>query len=187
MKKNHVCPYWMGYFLVNPLRKLIHNPLRILGPYIRPGMTVIDYGSAMGYFSIPLAKLVGKQGKVFCFDIQDKMLEKLIHRANKAGVGEIIVPRLITANGNSNQIDSQEAVFTLLFAVAHEVPDQGKLFSFLSHKMKINALLLFAEPMGHVSFKSFRQSVLLAEKEGFRKVRDLAIRKSHAILLEKYR
>jgi SAM-dependent methyltransferase len=187
MEKKHVCPYWMGYFLVNPLRKLMHNPLRMLGTYIRPGMTVIDYGSAMGFFSIPLAKMVGEKGKVFCFDIQDKMLEKLISRAMKARVGEIIVPRLITNHGNSNQMANQTADFTLLFAVAHEVPEKAHLFSFLSSKMKINALLLFAEPRGHVNDESFRQSVLLAEKAGFRKVRDPAIRKSHAILLEKYK
>lgn len=185
MEKNHVCPYWLGYFLINPIRKLMHNPKRILGTYIRPGMTVIDYGSAMGYFSIPLAKMVGKQGKVFCFDIQDKMLEKLISRARKARVEEIVVPRLITANGNSNQMANHTADFTLLFAVTHEVDDKVQLFSFLSRKMKINALLLFAEPRGHVNAVSFKQSVLLAEKEGFRKVRDLEISKSHAILLEK--
>jgi ubiquinone/menaquinone biosynthesis C-methylase UbiE len=187
MEKNHVCPYWMGYFLVNPIRKLIHNPERLLGTYIRPGMIVIDYGSGMGYFSIPLARMVGKQGKVFCFDIQYKMLEKLINRARNSRVEEIIIPGLITANDNSNQTSNQNVDFTLLFAVTHEVFDKEQLFSFLSRKMKLNALLLFAEPRGYVNTESFRQSVLLSEKEGFRKVRDLKIRKSHAILLEKFK
>jgi 2-polyprenyl-3-methyl-5-hydroxy-6-metoxy-1,4-benzoquinol methylase len=187
MEKNHVCPYWMGYFLMNPMRKLMHNPRRILGTYIRPGMIVIDYGCAMGYFSIPLAKMVRKQGKVFCFDIQDKMLEKLISRAMKARVEEIVVPRRINSSDNSNQMSNQTADFALLFAVAHEIADKAQLFSFLSSKMKTNALLLFAEPRGHVKTGSFTQSVLLAEKEGFRKVRDLKITKSHAILLEKFK
>ena len=187
MENNHVCPYWMGYFLVNPMRKLIHTPGRMLGTYIRPGMIVVDYGSALGYFSIPLARMVGKNGRVFCFDVQNKMLEKLIIRARKARVEEIIVPRLITGKDDSNKMKDQTADFTLLFAVAHEVDDKGQLFSFLSRKMKANALLLFAEPRGHVNTESFRQSVLLAEKAGFRKVRDLKISKSHAILLEKFK
>ena len=71
----HVCPYWIGYFLINPFRKYIHNPQEILGEYIKPGMKVIDYGCAMGYFSLPMAKMVGESGKVYGFDIQDKMPE----------------------------------------------------------------------------------------------------------------
>jgi 2-polyprenyl-3-methyl-5-hydroxy-6-metoxy-1,4-benzoquinol methylase len=185
MENNPVCPHWMGYFLVNPMRKLVNNPNRMLETFIRPGMIVIDYGCAMGYFSIPLAKMVGKQGKVFCFDIQDKMLEKLMRRAMKAGVKEIVVPRLITGKNDLNKMQNQMADFALLFAVAHEVVNKAQLFSFISLKMKTNSLLLFAEPRGHVTAVSFMHSVLLAEKEGFRKVRDLEINQSHAILLEK--
>jgi 2-polyprenyl-3-methyl-5-hydroxy-6-metoxy-1,4-benzoquinol methylase len=51
----HVCPYWAGYFLANRLRKLLQNPYKILAPYVRPNMTVLDVGSAMGFFSLPLA------------------------------------------------------------------------------------------------------------------------------------
>jgi hypothetical protein len=36
----HVCPWWGGYFIDNPLRRLFHNPEKIVGPYVQPGMTV---------------------------------------------------------------------------------------------------------------------------------------------------
>jgi hypothetical protein len=52
---NHVCPWWLGYTFILPIRKYQHNPEQILGPHIKEGMTIMDYGSAMGYFSIPLA------------------------------------------------------------------------------------------------------------------------------------
>ena len=55
----HVCPFWVGYLLLSPVRKLITNPDRILEPYVRSGMTVMDAGTAMGFFSLPLAELVG--------------------------------------------------------------------------------------------------------------------------------
>jgi hypothetical protein len=38
---SHVCPWWGGYFLDNPLRRLLHDPEKIVGPYLRPGMTVM--------------------------------------------------------------------------------------------------------------------------------------------------
>ena len=40
----HVCPWWGGYFIDNPLRRLLHNPDKIVGPYVMPGMTVMDVG-----------------------------------------------------------------------------------------------------------------------------------------------
>ena len=55
----HVCPWWGGYFIDNPLRRLLHNPEKIIGPYVRPGMTVMDVGCGMGFCSIAMAKIVG--------------------------------------------------------------------------------------------------------------------------------
>lgn len=33
-----VCPVWIGYFLLSPLRKLFQNPNKILSPYVKDGM-----------------------------------------------------------------------------------------------------------------------------------------------------
>jgi 2-polyprenyl-3-methyl-5-hydroxy-6-metoxy-1,4-benzoquinol methylase len=185
MENRHVCPWWLGYFLINPLRKYVHNPEKILGNYILSGMKVIDYGSAMGHFSLPMAKMVGTQGKVYCFDIQKKMLAKLTRRAKNAGMEKIIESRLITNDDSSYSDLKQTADFTLLFAVAHEISDREQLFALLAGIMKNKALLMFAEPAGHVSFKDFEQSVSLAEKAGFRKLTPLKINRSYAILFTK--
>ncbi len=58
----HVCPWWGGYFLDNPLRRLLHNPAKILGPYVKAGMRVMDVGCGMGFLSIATAKMVGDGG-----------------------------------------------------------------------------------------------------------------------------
>ena len=55
----HVCPWWGGYFIDNRLRRLFHKPEKILGPYVRSGMTVMDVGCGMGLFAIAMARLVG--------------------------------------------------------------------------------------------------------------------------------
>lgn len=47
-KGNHVCPWWLGYTFIFPIRMYQHNPEKILGSHIKEGMTVMDYGCAMG-------------------------------------------------------------------------------------------------------------------------------------------
>jgi len=59
---SHVCPWWSGYFIDNPLRRLIHEPGMIVGPYVKPGMTTVDVGCGMRLFSIAMAKMVGVHG-----------------------------------------------------------------------------------------------------------------------------
>ncbi|HOD13633.1 MAG TPA: hypothetical protein PK307_09635 [Spirochaetota bacterium] len=40
----HICPWWAGFILVHPLRKIKQDPHRILSPYVREGMVVADAG-----------------------------------------------------------------------------------------------------------------------------------------------
>lgn len=186
MENNHICPWWMGYFLINPLRRFSDNPEKMFQPYLKPGMTVIDYGCAMGYFSIPLARMVGPSGKVHCFDIQDKMLKKLNERTRKRNLQKIISSHLIQRN---NETDfkrlEQSADFALLFAVAHEVPDQKKLFKTIHRMLKAGSLLYFAEPPLHVKPEDFNQSVSYAEQAGFILEKSIMNSKSHSVLLRK--
>jgi len=124
MEKVHVCPWYIGYFLLNPLRKAMQSPEEILGAYVKEGMQVIDYGSAMGFFSLPMAKMVGPSGRVVCYDVQEIMLRKLAARARKAGLEGIIEPRLVDGKPVLKGEGATKADFALLFAVAHEVPDK---------------------------------------------------------------
>jgi ubiquinone/menaquinone biosynthesis C-methylase UbiE len=183
-QNNHVCPWWMGYLLLIPIRKFSHNPEKILRPHIHEGMNVLDYGSAMGYFSLPLATMIGDKGIVFCVDIQEKMLDKLQKRAEKAGTGHIIKPLLIGKNYHPEKLKEQ-IDFTLLFAVVHEVPDKKNLFSEIFTMSKPGAKVLFAEPKGHVSNEDFERSIQIAEAAGFKRSAEKPMQKGLSVLLVK--
>jgi 2-polyprenyl-3-methyl-5-hydroxy-6-metoxy-1,4-benzoquinol methylase len=94
----HVCPWWACYSFDNPVRKLFQDPYKILSPYVKQGFTVIDIGPGMGYFTIPLLKLAGKDGRVIAVDIQEKMLTVLKRRAIKAGVNGNLMTHLSMPN-----------------------------------------------------------------------------------------
>ena len=95
---HRVCPWWLGYLLASPLRRLLQDPEEIVSPHVREGMTVLDIGCGMGFFSLPLAELVGETGKVVCIDLQGKMIEGLIKRAVKANLEKRIDARICRQN-----------------------------------------------------------------------------------------
>lgn len=161
-----ICPWWLGYLLLSPIRKLFNHPVRMLAPFVEEGMTVLDYGCAMGYFSIPMARLVGREGVVYCVDIQEKMLDTLKKRALKYGVSGQVKPLLTNVDYRPDELTGV-VDFALLFAVAHEVPDKKKLFNELSKVLKTGGLVYLSEPKGHVSITEFKQSVNRAIESGF--------------------
>lgn len=181
--KTHICPVWIGYIMASPLRKLQQNPNKILSPYINKGMKILEIGPAMGFFSIPMAQITGTKGRVFCVDIQQKMLKKLEHRAYKAGVGQTIETRLST-DESMNIADLENSIdFTLLAFVAHEIEDQEKLFGSLSAAMKNKSSLLFIEPKGHVSTEDWEKSLAIATAQGFQMTQKVNISGSRSALL----
>ena len=178
----HVCPWWGGYFIDNPLRRLLHNPEKIVGPYIRPGMTVMDVGCGMGLFSIVMAKLVGDQGRMIAVDLQQKMLDVLRRRAEKAGVADRI--QLHKCEQDRLGVDVQ-ADFTLAFMMVHEVPDQRRLLGEIHGCLKPGGKLLVAEPKIHVPGRAFQQTVTTAEELGFRMVEEPKVHGCRAVMLER--
>ena len=119
----HVCPWWIGYLLLNPLRRLAQNPQKMLAPYIEPGSIALDVGCAMGFFSLDMARMVGADGKVVCVDLQPKMIKALVRRATKAGLIDRIDPRVCDRSGLGLEDLGGTVDFALAFALVHEVPD----------------------------------------------------------------
>ena len=180
-----LCPIWVGYLLSNPLRKLIQNPQKILGAHIDEGMKVLDIGCAMGFFSLPLAQMVGSKGKVFCVDLQDKMFRSLEKRARKANLSDRIETRLCHRNSLGIDDLKEKIDFGLAFAVIHEVHDPSYFLSQVYHTMKPSGKFLVAEPKLHVSRRAFGQTISASEQNGFKIIRRPQIHSSHAALLGK--
>ena len=166
-KAERVCPHWVGYLLINPLRKLFENPNKILGPFVQEGMVVLEPGCGMGYFTLPLARMVGPKGHVVAVDIQPKMLSALRRRAQRAGLLDIIELRHIGDDGFGIKDFLGKVDFAAALHVVHEVPNQTSFFTEVWQTLKQGSKFLFVEPKGHVSQDQFAESVVAAEKVGF--------------------
>lgn len=160
----HVCPRWLCFTFDNVFRKLLHDPYKILQPYIKEGDTVLDVGPGIGYFTIPLAEMVGDRGRVIAADIQQKMLSAIKKRAKQRDVEGRIILQL----SSSDSLNVKTKVnFILAFWMVHEVPDKPLFLTQLRSLLKDDGRFLLVEPKFHVTKRKFTASVHLALKAGF--------------------
>jgi ubiquinone/menaquinone biosynthesis C-methylase UbiE len=159
--------------LINPLRKLRENPRKILGPYVKQGMTVMDIGCGMGFFTLEMARLVGPNGLVIGVDLQERMLDALKKRAARLGLSD----RIRTHRCDSVSLGEHPPIdFVLACYVAHEVPDRGSFFSQIGSFLKPGGKLLLAEPKLHVSKSEFTAIVADAVASGLVHVGESAVK-----------
>jgi len=89
------------------------HPERIAGEFgVREGMSVADFGSGAGYFTIIMGRMVGENGKVYALDIQETALDNVRVKARAIGIKNIETIRTnLEVVGSSGLPDnSQDAV-----------------------------------------------------------------------------
>lgn len=141
----------------------------------------MDIGPGKGYFTIPLARLVGDAGRVVAVDIQAAMLKDLIRRARRAGVLERIRTHLSREDGLGI---TEAADFVLMFWMAHEVPDQPRFFREVRSIVKTGGKVFLVEPRVRVGAEMFEKTLSEAAAAGFVIVERPRIRFSRAAVLE---
>lgn len=175
----HTCPARLSWTLDNPLRRLLHDPIAILDPYVREGHRVLDLGAGSGYFTIALCSLAGERGQVWAADIQESMLERVRRRADRRGCRNL---RLHTVSDQGLGLDGRFD-FVLMFAMLHEVADQGRLLTEVRAVLRDDGAVLLAEPVGHVRRQAFERELEVAGKAGLIAVDRPGIALSHAAVL----
>ena len=154
----------------------------MLSPFVRTGMTVLDAGCGMGYFSIPMARMVGGGGQVISIDLQQEMLQALRRRAVRAGMSDRVVPRLCEQDnlGIAEPLD-----FALAFWMVHETPDRTRFLSEIASALKPGGKLLLTEPLFHVNADDLNKTLQAAQAAGLRQTGSPRVAFSRTAILEK--
>ncbi len=181
-ERNRVCPVELAGSLDNRLRRWLQDPQKILKPYIKEGMTVLDLGCGPGFFSIDLARLVGKSGRVIASDLQEGMLQKLRDKIQ----GTELEERITLHRCAVNKIGVLEDVdFVLAFYMVHEIPNQEGFLNEIKSILKSDGQLFIVEPPFHVSKTTFEEMVKKAKDAGFTPVERPRVLFSKTVILKK--
>lgn len=159
-----LCPVERAGRLDNRIRRWLQDPGKILHPHVKEGMTVLDLGCGPGFFSIDMARMVGRTGCVIASDLQAGMLEKVKEKIR----GTELEKRIVLHQCEESKIGLAKAVdFVLAFYVVHEVPNQPGLFAEIKSILKPNGKVLMVEPPFHVSKAVFEETIRKAQDAGF--------------------
>ena len=166
----HRCPVWMHHLLANPLRKLVEAPEKLVGPHVRPGMTVLEPGCGFGFFSLPMAQMVGPGGKLLCVDVEPEAVARLRRRAEKAGLSARIEARLCSPKSlGLDEWRGRVDLVTVIHAL-HEFEDVPGFLAQAGSLLKPDGRMLVIEPKGHVSPQAFSEELAVCRSVGFREV-----------------
>ena len=177
-----VCPWWLIRTFDNPLRFVLQKPERILRELVHPGDRCLDVGCGYGYFTIPMARLVGPTGSVVAVDLQPEMLKGVRRRAERENLSSRIVVHQADASGL--HLDGAFDC-ALAFWMMHEVQDQKSMLVEICVALKLGARFLLSEPRLHVNQRSFDRTVGLAEGVGFDRLSQPRIFFSRSLLMSK--
>jgi ubiquinone/menaquinone biosynthesis C-methylase UbiE len=179
-ERTRVCSVERAGALDWNLRRLLQNPEKIVKPYIKEGMTVLDLGCGPGFFTLDLAKLVGRTGKVVAADMQKGMLDLVKQKFSGSNLENTIELHQSQQNkiGLLMKFD-----FILIFYMLHEVPDQSLFLQEVHSFVKPGGRVLIVEPKFHVSKMEFILSVEEMRRASFEIIERPGIVFSRSILL----
>ncbi len=135
--------YTGAEWLIRDVREREERCSRVLANLgMEPGMTICDIGCGNGYYSLPLARFVGPQGRVLAVDIQPEMLAMLRDRAEKEGI-ENITP--ILSSLHNPRLPDKSVDLILLVDVYHEFSHPEQMLAAMHRALKPEGRIVLLE------------------------------------------
>jgi len=152
------------------------NPQKVIDQVgLKEKMIVADFGCGHGYFTLPVAKAVGSEGKVFAIDVLTDALEAVRSRAQLEGAANVETVRgnLEMLGGSGLPDGSMDLV--LLHNVLFQSQEKPAIIKEAKRALKIGGTFILVDwrkdnasfgPQGGWRL-SFDEARNMAQEEGF--------------------
>jgi ubiquinone/menaquinone biosynthesis C-methylase UbiE len=157
------CPYSQRFWVEAPHPFITRARLRdILAP--EPGERLLEVGPGTGYYSLPVAEWLGRDGTLEVLDVQEEMIDHTLARAGEEGIDNL-VPTLADARQMPYDQGSFDGAY--LVTVLGEIPDQHAALRELRRVLAPGARLVVGELFGDPHYVTFGKLRERAEAAGF--------------------
>lgn len=95
---------------------------------IKKGQIILDFGCGVGHYTIPAAKVTGKEGKVYAIDKDRDALEQLMQTAESEGLKNVVPIK--TSGELKINLENESVDAVLLYDVLHymDVKERRKIY-----------------------------------------------------------
>jgi ubiquinone/menaquinone biosynthesis C-methylase UbiE len=109
---------------------------------VKPGMTIVDMGCGNGFYSLKMAQMTGKKGRVLAVDVQPQMLLYLRKRMEEAEVDNITP---ILGSFHSPRLPANTVDLILMVDVYHEFSHPERMLQEMRESLKPDGLMVLLE------------------------------------------
>ena len=163
------------------------NPEKVIKDFnIKKGMEIADFGCGAGYFTIPIAESVGKNGKVYAFDVLRTALESVRSKARVNGLENIELIRTNLELPNGSGLNNSSVDIVLMANILFQSPKKSAILKEAGRILKKGGRLIVIDwkndqPMGPPKKFIVSKDLVknLAEKKGLKFDREIPAGNRH--------
>ncbi|MCK4722030.1 MAG: methyltransferase domain-containing protein, partial [Dehalococcoidia bacterium] len=112
---------------------------------IKEGMHVLEVGCGSGAFTTFVARVVGREGRVYALDIQPEMLKQLEHKLAKPENEDIKNIELVNSSAYDLPFDDGSLDLVYMVTVLQEIPDRSKALEQVRRVLNPGGILAVTE------------------------------------------
>ena len=176
-------PEFLANLIDNPLRRRIQPPDEMpLRHGLQPGMRVLEVGPGNGRYTLAAARWLGEAGKLVTVDIEPKMIERVLRRAQAEGL-----TNLDARVANVYELPFDEGSFdaVTMITVIGEIPEPVRAMREFYRVLKPSGRLAFSELIMDPDYPSAQTLIRHAAQVGFRVQRKTGSFFSYSLVFEK--
>jgi ubiquinone/menaquinone biosynthesis C-methylase UbiE len=126
-------------FVHGTLYGLFVNPYRWLtAAGLAPGQVVLEVGCGPGFFTIPAAETIGREGRLYSLDINPAAVQRVRRKVAERGLSNVGV---MLANANATKIPDASLDVAFLFGVLRSIRDLDPVLQEMHRLLKASGVL----------------------------------------------
>ena len=176
-------PEFLANLIDNPLRRKFQPPRDMpIRHGIEPGMTVLEVGPGNGRYTVETARRVGSTGRLITIDIEPKMIERVLQRAQAEGIAN-----LEAKVANVYNLPFEDGTFDAIYmiTVISEIPEPERAMQEFYRLLSPSGTLAFSELFTDPDYPLAQTLVRLANQANFRLKKKLGNFFSYTLIFEK--